>query len=57
MNSDGKHVEPCYVPPPDEQKEDPPPFLGSWPRVYSAVLAYLVVLLSVLSFISYAARY
>ncbi len=27
---------------------DPPPFLGTWPRVYAFVALYLVVLISVL---------
>lgn len=26
--------------------EEPPPFLGTWPRLYVAVLIYLVVLIS-----------
>lgn len=25
--------------------EEPPPFLGSWPRVYIAVLSYLAILI------------
>jgi hypothetical protein len=33
-----------------EMPDDPPPFLGTWRRVYSAVLAYLAVLI----FLSYA---
>ena len=28
--------------PPDE----PPPFLGTWPRVYVAILVYLVVVIA-----------
>jgi hypothetical protein len=28
--------------------EDPPPFLGTWPRVYAAVLAYLALLIATL---------
>ncbi len=27
-------------------KDDRPPFLGSWPRMYAAVLAYLVLLIT-----------
>lgn len=26
--------------------DDPPPFLGTWPRVYTVVLVYEVVLIS-----------
>ncbi len=26
-------------------EDEPPPFLGTWKRVYSAVLVYLVVLI------------
>ena len=26
-------------------EDEPPPFLGSWPRVYAAVLAWLVVVI------------
>jgi hypothetical protein len=26
-------------------EDEPPPFLGSWPRVYAAVLAYLAILI------------
>jgi hypothetical protein len=28
--------------------EEPPPFLGTWPRVYAAVLAYLALLIAAL---------
>jgi hypothetical protein len=28
-----------------EMPDDPPPFLGTWPRVYAAVLCYLVALI------------
>jgi hypothetical protein len=27
--------------------DDPPPFLGTWPRVYAVVLVYLAVLISI----------
>jgi hypothetical protein len=27
--------------------DEPPPFLGSWPRVYAAVLVYLALLISI----------
>ena len=29
-------------------EDEPPPFLGSWPRVYTAVLAYLAILILIL---------
>lgn len=29
----------------DHTPDDPPPFLGTWKRVYAAVLVYLVVLI------------
>jgi len=28
-----------------EMPDEPPPFLGSWPRVYTAVLVYLAALI------------
>ena len=31
-----------------EMPDEPPPFLGSWPRVYAAVIAYLAVLILLL---------
>lgn len=27
-------------------KEEPPPILGSWPRVYKAIILYLVIVIS-----------
>ena len=30
------------------QSDEPPPFLGTWKRVYTAVLIYVAVLVSVL---------
>ena len=33
------------LPPPKEVRDEPPPFLGSWRRVYVVVLAYLAVLI------------
>jgi hypothetical protein len=30
---------------PEEQPDEPPPFLGTWPRVYTAVFAYLAILI------------
>jgi hypothetical protein len=29
-------------------EDEPPPFLGSWPRVYMAVLGYLAILIFIL---------
>lgn len=33
--------------PPDRARmpDEPPPFLGTWPRVYTAVLIYLAILI------------
>ena len=31
-----------------EMPDDPPPFLGTWPRVYTAVLVYLAALIVLL---------
>jgi len=33
--------------PPDraQMPDEPPPFLGTWPRVYTAVLIYLAILI------------
>lgn len=39
---------PCYTPfmsEPRDVPDEPPPFLGSWKRVYIAVLLYLVALI------------
>lgn len=33
---------------PREVPDDPPPFLGTWPRVYTVVLAYLAVVISLM---------
>lgn len=30
--------------------DEPPPFLGSWGRVYAAVLVYLVAIISLFAF-------
>jgi len=27
--------------------DEPPPFLGTWPRIYAAVIIYLVLLIAV----------
>ncbi|HUO31101.1 MAG TPA: hypothetical protein VMU80_17895 [Bryobacteraceae bacterium] len=34
--------------PPDahEMRDEPPPFLGRWPRVYAAVIIYLGLLIA-----------
>jgi hypothetical protein len=37
--------------------DEAPPFLGFWSRVYSAVLAYLAVLIALLYAITVAFRY
>jgi hypothetical protein len=29
-------------------EDEPPPFLGSWPRVYAAVIGYLAILILLL---------
>ena len=29
-----------------EMPDEPPPFLGTWPRVYAAVLIYLALLIT-----------
>jgi hypothetical protein len=29
----------------EEIPDEPPPFLGSWPRVYAAVLVYLAAII------------
>ena len=29
-----------------EMPDEPPPFLGTWPRVYAAVIVYLALLIS-----------
>ena len=35
------------MPEPRDVDDEPPPFLGTWKRVYTAVLIYLVVIISV----------
>jgi len=41
---------PCYTPPmPSDRRElpdEPPPFLRTWPRVYTAVVVYLALLIT-----------
>lgn len=37
--------------------DEPPPFLGQWNRVYTAVLVYLLVLIAVLIAITEYFRY
>ena len=36
------------MPPPDRAHlpDEPPPFLGTWPRVYAAILVYLAALIT-----------
>ena len=29
-----------------EMPDEPPPFLGTWPRVYTAVIVYLALLIA-----------
>ena len=29
-----------------EVRDEPPPFLGSWPRVYAGVLVYLALIIA-----------
>jgi hypothetical protein len=43
-------------------KEEPgeaeaPPFLGTWPRVYGAIVSYLAILVAALYMITKAFRY
>jgi hypothetical protein len=37
-----------------EVPDDPPPFLGTWPRVYLGVLIYLAVLIGICYFFTRA---
>jgi hypothetical protein len=41
---------------PKVQKDEPPPFLGSWARVYVAVLIYLAVVISLFAMFTQAYR-
>lgn len=38
----------CYTPPmpQPEMPDEPPPFLGAWPRVYAAVIVYLALVIA-----------
>ena len=42
---------PCYTPPmppdPRHMPDEPPPFLGEWRHVYTAVILYLALLIAV----------
>ncbi len=38
--------------PPWAPDDDPPPFLGTWPRVYAAVVIYLALLIVLFSLFS-----
>jgi hypothetical protein len=40
-----------------EVKDEPPPFLGTWPRVYMAVLCYLLLLITALYALTRMFRY
>lgn len=31
---------------PEQNQEEPPPILGTWPRVYAVVIGWIVVLIS-----------
>jgi hypothetical protein len=44
--------------PPDrpDLNDEPPPFLGTWSRVYAAVLVYLVVLILLFAIFTRAVR-
>jgi hypothetical protein len=46
------------LPPPEpanrEVIDEPPPFLGTWPRVYTFVLCYLVVVIAGFTAFSHA---
>jgi hypothetical protein len=44
------------MPAPREPIDDPPPFLGSWRRVYGAVLLYLAALIGLLAVFTHAYR-
>jgi hypothetical protein len=33
-------------PDPREMPDEPPPFLGTWPRVYTVVIVYLALLIA-----------
>ena len=46
----GPDGRPCYtpfMPDPREARDEPPPFLGTWRRVYTAVLVYLMAIIAV----------
>ena len=45
------------IAPEREVKDAPPPFLGSWPRVYTAVLCYLMLLIAALYVLTRMFRY
>lgn len=45
--------------PPEETRtviDEPPPFLGTWPRVYATVLIYLAVLIAIFYWFTVAFR-
>ena len=47
--------EPASKPDRSERSEEPPPFLGSWRRVYAAVIAWLALL--ILLFYGFSRRF
>ena len=38
------------------RRDDPPPFLGTWPRLYAAVLGWLALLVLLMHFFTRAFR-
>lgn len=42
------------IPPKEHTHDEPPPFLGTWERVYVAVLIYLAILIVVMYLFSKA---
>jgi hypothetical protein len=48
-------TDPMADPVSDEIPDEPPPFLGTWSRVYAAVLLYLVVI--ILAFYAFTRAY
>lgn len=43
----GAHAKLPIMPEPRDVPDEPPPFLGTWRRVYLAIVVYLVALISV----------
>jgi hypothetical protein len=44
------------VPEKPDVPDDPPPFLGTWPRVYTVVLVYLVLIITLAAMFARAYR-